>query len=230
MPRKRYRIFTRTLSSSAALLALAFVLSATGQAGAAVHNLGRSGSVYGISEPDALKEIEDRARSIKIDREAFRKEMEEKVALYRPFNSVSLPPAANDRIRLVDMTYTLKFDIPDGKGGILYPKGFIFNPLEYVPFSQTLVVLNGSREEEIEWFLASGYSKRRNVKVLLTGGDWRSVLRKIKRPVFYLTAPVAERFRLKATPSVVTVKGNRYMEVKEIHVRPEDSAPRDAKR
>jgi len=26
------------------------------------------------------------------------------------------------------MTYTTEIDVPDGKGGVLYPKGYTFNP------------------------------------------------------------------------------------------------------
>ena len=43
------------------------------------------------------------------------------------------------------MTYTTEIDVPDGKGGILYPKGYTFNPLEYLTYSKTIIVINGSR-------------------------------------------------------------------------------------
>lgn len=191
------------------------VLSACGIACAKI--VGRSGNVYKIAEPDALKELEDKAASI--DKKSIDKEDTTRmIETYRPSNVVSLPPAKKDRTFLVDMTYKLEFDIPDGKGGILYPKGFVFNPLEYVPFSRTIVVLNGAAENEVDWFTASEYYKRTDVMLLITDGTWKDLLGRFKRNVFYLTEPVATRFRVSATPSVIVKKDNKFMEVREIHV------------
>jgi len=187
--------------------------------------VGRSGNVYRIAEPDALKELEDKAASTDLKERIKKEETTRKIEQYRPSNAVSLPPAKKDRTFLVDMTYTLELDIPDGKGGILYPKGFVFNPLEYIPFSRTIVVLNGAAENEIDWFMASEYFRRMDVLVLVTDGMWKDLMRRFKRNVFYLTEPVRTRFRLSSTPSVIVKKDNKYMEVREIHV----SDKKDAK-
>ena len=222
MRNRGYKIFIRTFSS-AALLAIALLLVPYGFAGAVVHDLGRSGNVYEVREGDALEEIKARVKAVTVEeKESLQRQMKERVASYKPFNAVDLPPAASDDVRMVDMTHTLEFDISDGKGGILYPKGYTFNPLEYVPFSQTIVVFNGSLKREVDWFLSSEYVGRADVKVLLTGGEWGSLTKRLKRRVFYLTSQIAERFQLKATPSVVAVRGNRYMEVKEVYVRNEE--------
>ena len=57
-----------------------------------------------------------------------------------PPDKGALPRARRDRTFPVDLTYTTSIDVPDGKGGILYPKGYIFNPLDYVIYPKTLVV------------------------------------------------------------------------------------------
>lgn len=197
------------------ICAVVLVLSACGPVCAKI--VGRSGNVYQIAEPDALKELEDKAASMdkkSIDTE----ETTRKIEQYRPSNVVGLPPAKKDRTFPVDMTYKLEFDIPDGKGGILYPEGFAFNPLEYVPFSRTIVVLNGAAENEVDWFKASEYYKRTDVMLLITDGRWKDLMGKLKRNVFYLTEPISTRFRVSATPSVITKKDNKFMEVREIHV------------
>lgn len=197
------------------ICAVVLVLSTCGPACAKI--VGRSGNVYQIAEPDALKEFEDKAASM--DKKSIDKEeTTRKIETYRPSNLVSLPPAKKDRTFPVDMTYKLKFDIPDGKGGILYPKGFAFNPLEYVPFSRTIVVLNGAAENEVDWFVASEYYKRADVMLLITDGKWKDLMGRLKKNVFYLTEPIATRFRVSATPSVIVKKDNKFMEVREIHV------------
>jgi len=68
-----------------------------------------------------------------------------------------LPSALEDSIRTVDMTYTTEFDVPDGRGNILYPKGYVFNPLEYVYLPNMLVFINGGKKDQVEWFNSSAY-------------------------------------------------------------------------
>ena len=71
----------------------------------------------------------------------------------------TIGPARKDRTFLVDMTYTLERDIRDDKGNIVYPAGYAFNPLSYVSYPRTLVILNGKRPEQIRWFEESPYAK-----------------------------------------------------------------------
>ena len=111
-----------------------------------------------------------------------------------------------------------EFDVPDGRGGMLYPKGFTFNPLEYVPFSKTLVVIDGTEEREIEWFLSSEYSKRKDVMLLITDGSWYNLSQKLGVPVYYLTEPIKSRLGLEKTPSVVYKRDSKYVEVREVGV------------
>ncbi len=180
--------------------------------------IGTFGKVYPIAEKSALKEIEERVREIDIADIIKPEEIRERLKNYRPPNASRLGHATEDRTFLVDMTYTLSFDIPDGRGGILYPKGFTFNPLEYVPFSRTLVVIDGTEEKEIEWFLASEYSKRRDIMLLITDGSWYDLSQRLKIPVFYLTEPLRTRLGLEKTPSMVYKKDSRHLEVREIGV------------
>ncbi len=111
------------------------------------------------------------------------------------------------------MSYTTKIDVPDGKGGILYPMGYTFNPLDYVAYPKTLVVINGTDSEQVKWFAASEYDKRLDVMLLLTEGSFGAVSKKISRPLFY-----SDR-KLQAVPSVIRQKG-RVMEITEIKLSP----------
>jgi conjugal transfer pilus assembly protein TraW len=209
----RASVFYRSIT---VISAVVFVLTTCGPAFA--KTVGRSGNIYRIAEPDALKELEDKAASTDLKERIKKEETTRRIERYRPSTAVSLPSAKKDRTSLVDMSYKLDFDIPDGKGGVLYPKGFIFNPLDYIPFSRTIVVLNGAAENEVDWFTASKYYKRADVILLITDGTWKDLMGRFKRNVFYLTEPVATRFRVSATPSIIVKKDNKYMEVREIHV------------
>ena len=175
--------------------------------------VGVVGKVYPIAERDALEEIEERARQVDWQAVLGKTRPQD----FRPPNPVLLPRAAGECSFLVDMTYTLDFDIPDGKGGILYPKGYRFNPLDYVPFNQTLVVVDGEDPGQVEWLKASLLANRPDTLILLTGGAYSEVGRNLGRAVFYATRQIAERFQLAAVPSVIRRRG-RMMEVREIEI------------
>jgi len=182
-------------------------------------DLGTVGKTYPIAERDALSELEDRARRIDTKKMLAKVNPEK----YRPGNLKKLPRARKARSYQVDMTYTVQEDIPDGKGGILYPRGYTFNPLNYMPFRKTLVVIDGSDRQQIEWFAGSRYKSDPTVMLLLTDGASGDVQRRVHRPVFYATEPIVNRFRLSAVPSVIRAKGTN-MEVEEIAVSLKRSA------
>ena len=174
--------------------------------------LGTYGITYQISEKDALAEIEARARQVDWSKVLDKKKVEN---YQGPPDRMSLPRAKRNRSFLVDMTYTTEIDVPDGKGGILYPKGYTFNPLDYVTYPKTLVVINGTDPEQVKWLAGSEYDKRLDVTLLLTEGNFKTVAKKVSRPVFYADRKIIERLKLKAVPSIIRQKG-RLMEVTEV--------------
>ena len=176
--------------------------------------IGTYGTTYRITERDALAEIEERARQVDWNKVLDK----HKVENYQgPPDKASLPRAKRNRSFPVDMTYTTEIDVPDGKGGILYPKGYTFNPLDYVTYPKTLVVIDGTDPEQVKWFAASEYDKRLDVTLLLTEGSFGNVSKWISRPLFYADRKMIERLKLKAVPSVIKQKG-RLMEVTELEV------------
>lgn len=183
--------------------------------------IGTVGRVYSIAEQDALEELEERARAV--DWQSILNK--EKPEDFRPSNMVRLPRARHDRSFLVDLTYTLGFDVPDGKGGLLYPRGYRFNPLDYVPFNQTLVVVDGEDPAQVGWLQSSQFVEKPNTVILLSRGAFSEISKKLGRAVFYADRRIVERFNLAAVPSVISSHG-RLMEVKEIAIPTSAPAPR----
>jgi len=205
---------TATLVAVAAWMALAAAGPCPGK------SLGAFGTVYGIAERDALQEIEEKAKRVDWGKYFDKKKWEKKIRGYRPQNIRSLPAATKDRVRRVDPTYTLPFDIPDGKGGILYPAGYTFNPLDYIFLSRVLVVIDGGRREQVTWLKSLGYFRDMKTMVLLTGGNYYDLSKELRVPVYYLDDILAERLGIERVPSVAVQKGNR-MEVSEYAVKKE---------
>lgn len=185
---------------------------------AAIHNLGSYGRTYPIAEPDALAQIKEAARKVDWSKVFSRKAQEDRIKNFKPRDLVNLPRAERDRTYLVDLTYVLPFDIPDGKGGVLYPKGYTINPLDYITYPRTLVVIDGSDPKQLRWFTHSEYADSMSVTLLITDGSYYELAKKLNRPVFYLMEDLAERLKIEAVPSVICQKG-RYMEVREIAIQ-----------
>ena len=145
--------------------------------------LGTVGKTYTISEKDALTELEGRASSVDW-KKLYSKIKPEN---YRPEKPPGTSRAQKARSFLVDMTYTLKSDIPDGKGGILYPAGYTFNPLDYVTFKKTLIVIDGTDREQVAWFAHSKYKGQPDTMILITSGSTTDLQKQLKQPIFYAT-------------------------------------------
>lgn len=178
------------------------------------------GLVYPVTEPDALAEIREAAGRVNWQATTGQEAARTKIQHFRPDTLHPLPPAKIDKVFQVDMTYTLENDIPDGKGGVLYPKGYFFNPLDYVNLTSVLVVIDAEDKQQVEWFKASPYSSDYHTRLLLSGGDYYDLAEQLKQPVFYLMDEVAERLHLAAVPSVVRQSGKK-LEVTEVLIRDE---------
>lgn len=190
----------KTFASAALLLALCLPAHAQ-------QALPQQGRVYPIAEPDMLEELRAKAASLDWAKVVDKEKQKEKIKAFKPQNLVSLPAAKKDRAYLVDMTYTLDVDLPDGKGGILYPKGYAFNPLDFAPLRGKLIVIDGSDPRQVAWFAASPYRDDISAKLLLTGGSYYQLIEKFRRPVFYYMEPMAIRLQVEAVPAVVEQSG-----------------------
>jgi len=176
--------------------------------------LPQEGEVYGIKEKDALEEIKEKASKVNIAEirkkvlESFEKQMKVKTGL---------PHACENSTFSFYPIYTLDVDIKDDKGNVIYPKGYSFNPLDYMPFPFTFVFFDGTSQREIDWIKKAFLKNDSNVFLVVTEGDIREVVKKLGRPVYAMNELMKERFRVRKTPSVVRAVGN-YLVVSEIGI------------
>lgn len=206
------------MTSTTTLLISILVLSLLPMSQGWAKDLGTFGAVYPIAEPDSLSELKEKAAKVDWKRHLDREKLTRKVRSFMPKDLKRLPAARRDRAFLSDLSYSLDVDIPDGKGGILYPKGYTFNPLDYIRFQRTIVVINGKDRRQVEWFRNSPWFKDVNAMLLLTDGSYFPLGDRLRRPVFYANSLIVGRLGLKAVPSVAQQKG-RYLEVREYAVR-----------
>ncbi len=181
-------------------------------------HLGVAGKLYPVAEPDITTELKQQAVAKNhVEEDKFLK----RVRTYQPEDLHPLPRATKDRTFLVDMSYTLDQDLVNGDGKVIYPKGFTYNPLDYVSFPGGLLVIDGDDPSQIKWFTEMPYAENHQVRLLLAGGYAFQLNERLKRSVFYLTDEIAERLQLAAVPALVTQKGN-MLQVQEIIVPKEE--------
>ena len=197
-----------------ATLYCGLIVLLTSPVSAAIYNLGAYGQTHPIAERDAIEELKDRAARVDWNKVFNPEKVGKTIKNYKP-DTLDMPNVLENRKRQVDISYSLELDIPDGKGGILYPRGYTFNPLAYVNFTKTLVVINGDDPSQVIWFKTSGYAKSFDTLLLITDGSYYDLSEKLNRPVFYATSRIIQRLQLQAVPSVARQAG-KYMEIDEI--------------
>ena len=173
--------------------------------------------------------MQQKASNTDISKIINKKEVAKKIENYTPEDIgevKNIGPARKEKTFLVDMTYTLEMDLTDTKGNIIYPRGYTFNPLDYIVYPKTLVILDGRSPKQLAWFKASTLKSDLMVTLLLTDGSYWELSRTLKRPIFYANSALINVFRIEAVPSIVKQKGN-MMEVTEVAVS--ESKPSEKK-
>ena len=185
---------------------------------ASAADLGRFGRTWPIAEPDGIEEMKQAAGRVDWSRYFSKSAMERAIHDYKPSGFISLPKASRERVRQVDISYSVEFDVIDPSSGeVLYPKGYSFNPLDYMTFHKKIVVIDGSDQEQVDWFNKSPYAKDPMTVLLITGGVFYEVSEKVKRSVFFATDKIVRRLRIEHVPSVAH-QSQRMIEVVEVEV------------
>ena len=180
-------------------------------------DLGVVGKTYPIIEKNAVTQMKDAAAQVDWGKVLDKKKLEKAIHDFKPKETVYLPKASRERTRLVDISYTNPDDIRDVHGKLLYPKGYTFNPLDYVTFPNTIIVLNGADKDQVKWFKSLPNNTDIKVMLIVTDGSYFDLGEELGRPVFFISSLIAKRFQLEYVPSIIQQKGN-MMEVKEIDV------------
>jgi conjugal transfer pilus assembly protein TraW len=182
-------------------------------------DLGKYGATYPIIEEDAISQL--KKAIAKYDWEKFKIKQKEKIKNFKPKDLVDLPVAKEDKVFKVDMTGAIKEDIIGRDGEVIYPKGYRYNPMEYVFMRRIIVFINGKDEKQIEWYKKSPYPADMRTMLLITDGSYLDVRKKLNTlTVYYANREIIERMGIKAVPSVAVQKGTE-LEVQEYALKKE---------
>lgn len=158
------------------------------------------GQTYSITEPDALSEIEQRVKAVD-----WGKELNKNRDSWEAFKGVPLPTAKEDITRTYVPFYTSVVDVPDDKGRIIYPKGYTFNPLQYVTLPQRIVIIAPGQEEWLKDKL------KPTDMILYTHGDVVKQGEVLDRPAFILDSSLKQRLDVRVVPTIIEQQGKAFV-------------------
>ena len=164
------------------------------------------GKTYEIKEKNPTEEIQSRAK--KMDWKTIYQKGKK---LDLPI--VSLSRATKNRTFIHEVMNTIEMDVKDPRTGlILYPKGYTFNPLEYIQLPTFYIIENN--EKDIIWL------KNQEVHIgdmVLTTGDPFKLAAKIGKKVMILKQDMKDKLKLENLPARVSQIGSK-LKVEEFKV------------
>lgn len=189
----------------------------------AAADLGTWGDLWPVQEPDMLAMIMHRLEVLQQSGEMSKKMDEFKARVAR--NSLR-PPAVEGvtrtekyASRLFDPSVRLADDIRDNEGRVFARKGEVMNPLQYVPFNQTLYFINGDDPEQMDWMKHQTPLTLESKIILVRGSIPQSQTALDSRIYFDQNVVLCQRLGIDQVPARVTgVPGDRLLKVEFIPV------------
>ncbi|HCZ4970102.1 TPA: type-F conjugative transfer system protein TraW [Salmonella enterica subsp. enterica serovar Saintpaul str. CFSAN004160] len=189
----------------------------------AAADLGTWGDLWPVQEPDMLAVIMHRLEVLQQSGEMSKKMDEFKARVAR--NSMR-PPAVEGvtrtekyASRLFDPSVRLADDIRDNEGRVFARKGEVMNPLQYVPFNQTLYFINGDDPEQMDWMKHQTPLTLESKIILVRGSIPQSQTALDSRIYFDQNGVLCHRLGIDQVPARVTgVPGDRLLKVEFIPV------------
>ncbi|EBF4504156.1 type-F conjugative transfer system protein TraW [Salmonella enterica] len=184
----------------------------------AAADLGTWGDLWPVQEPDMLNVIMHRLEALQQSSEMGRK-MD---AFRERVTRNSLRPPAVPGIgrtekygsRLFDPSVRLAADIRDNEGRVFARRGEVMNPLQYVPFNQTLYFINGDEPEQVAWMQRQTPSTLES-KIILVQGSIPEMQKALDSRIYFdQNGVLCQRLGIDRVPARVTAApGGRFLKV-----------------
>jgi len=206
------------MSRRLAVLLLAGALSLP----AGAKELGTIGHLFPIAEPDLLTFIGQRLQGMKdsgeMDRLQNEAEARVKAHAVRPAPVAGLTPAKTDRSWRYDPTFTVRETIRDMRGNVIARAGDQVNPLDKIPYSETLYFVDGDNKTQMAW-VKQQLAGQQNFKVILVSGNIHDSSMALDEPVYFdQYGTLTTKFGLEHTPVRIT-RDDRWLKVQEVALK-----------
>lgn len=193
-----------------ATVALALLATNSAQA----DDLGVIGPVYEIAEPSLLEVIRTRLQAFDASGGLARLQHESQTRITReiadpaPLKGVAKTTRA--RTFHFDPTIEVPYPITDADGRVLVAPGTRVNPLDTVSLSRPLLFFDARDKDQIDHAVRLLDTYRGALKLILTGGSYLALMRRLKQPVFFdQQGTLTTKLGIRHVPALVTQDGRR---------------------
>jgi conjugal transfer pilus assembly protein TraW len=198
------------------------LLAATLSLPTCAKDLGTIGHLFPITEPDLLAFIGQRLEGMKESGELDRiqREAEERVKAHavRPEPVAGLTPAVKERAFRYDPTFTVRETVRDMRGNVIARAGDRVNPLDKVPYSETLYFIDGDNPVQMAW-IKQQLKGQQNFKIILVKGNIRDSSLALDEPVYFdQYGTLTTKFGFEHTPVRIT-RDDRLLKVEEVALK-----------
>lgn len=114
-------------------------------------DLGTFGQIFPIEEQDMLELMQDKLKALGQEKlQIHQEKIKDKIVaqIKRPRAVSGITKATENNTRMFDPSFTVEEDIMDHLGNLIHAKGKIINPLDYVPFNEEWILIDGDDEEQ----------------------------------------------------------------------------------
>lgn len=204
-------------------LCLVMMLSGLGAVQAA--DLGTWGDLYPITEPDLIGTIGQRLHDMEESGELAQKQEEFKQRVIenslrpKPVNGLAI--AQENTTRLFDPSFVVDKDIADHQGTVFARKGQRVNPLDSIPFAQTLYFIDADDKRQLAWFRAQKTATL-GIKVILVNGDIREATQALGTRIYFdQDGVLSKKFALTAVPArVIAAPDGHQLQIDTFNITP----------
>jgi conjugal transfer pilus assembly protein TraW len=189
---------------------------------ATAKDLGVRGELFPVIEPDiqaaimsTLNRFEEEGRM-----KALQDELVDRTKGYvqrpKPVNGVTR--ANQDRSWLHDPSIQLQHDLQDARGVVFARAGQRVNPLQHLPFDQTLLFIDGDDKQQIAWADAEAGKVQRSKIILVRGPVYELSRQRGKQLYFDQEGTLTAVLGIAAVPAKVRREGN-LLRISEVALR-----------
>lgn len=164
---------------------------------------------FPIAEPDMGELMRERAAHLDL----AAKGQAALARFWRHVAAAPLPPATSTRTHRYRPFVQTANDLRDAQGTLIVPAGALINPLEQVPLTSTILVIDAQSPAEIAWARDQA-GQGPNLIILIANPDrsggwgaWQRLQDELGQPVFLLDRNLALRLGVQVTPSRIEADG-----------------------
>jgi conjugal transfer pilus assembly protein TraW len=177
-------------------------------------HLGVIGPIYPLAEPSLLALIQSKLRELTANGGLERLQRESQARIRRqieePAPVAGLTRTATARTFHFDPSIEVPYPISDAEGRLIVAPGTRVNPLDVASLSRSLFFFDARDAEQVELARRELAGQRGHVKLILTGGSYLDLMRRMKQTVYYdQQGLLTTRLGIRQVPARVTQDGKR---------------------